>query len=483
MGRGNWLDAAQVEEGSTPYGSTGSATTVGQTVSATVTSLVQRWVSSGQNRGFYLGSTGTAWPIDFYGRGDAVSTNRPKLVVVTSTGTFILTAAANAWWNTSSYTGNPSKAWFRVSQDQSPAILRFDLSSVTGSVTSATLSLVVMAFNTGHTGQIIQVYEADPPTIIVPENVASPVLGIANGYASFSALKSSGNPSLLAADDFELGGPFDNGFTPSATRTLNPATGTTYARGTIQGGGASGSGTGSANTRLDVSRGTGLRGTPDVVYEELFGQYSIYLESDFGTTQDDAIKIPAMGVQFGWWNPASGGYWQQTTGNGGYKGTGLKVDPGSGLPFEYQGHSARLVTGASPRPGDDDPYIGWFSVELYCYHLDQVGSFPGGRLFPMIAIRTEHWYTFDIRVKQNSMSGTQDALGNYSTAIADGVYEAWINGYPAFRKTDYRWRRHAEFGVQGVWIDVYHGGVSPALVDMHYRVDRVALAKAYIGPK
>lgn len=140
--------------------------------------------------------------------------------------------------------------------------------------------------------------------------------------------------------------------------------------------------------RLDVSRGTGTLGAPDVVRPELFGQYSIYFENDFGTTQDDAIKLPAMGVQFGWWNAASGGYWQQTTGNGGTPGTGLKV-AGTGATngnFEYQGHSARLVTGTRPKAGDDDPYDGWFGVELYCYHLDQVGPFPGGRVFPMVAI-------------------------------------------------------------------------------------------------
>ena len=347
------------------------------------------------------------------------------------------------------------------------------------------VNVVVKAFG-GSTGQTLQVFEADPPTIIVPEGVSSPVTGIADAYSNFNTFKASGNPALIQADDFEAGGPFDvsGAFTPAETKVFNSATGTTYARGTIAGGGPSGSGTGSADVRLDVTRGTGTGGTPDVVRPELFGQYSIYFESDFGTTQDDAIKIPAMGVQFGWWNSASGGYWQQTTGNGGTPGTGLKV-AGTGATngnFEYQGHSARLVTGTNPKAGDDDPYYGWFGVELYCYNLDQGGPFPGGLVFPMVAIRTGQWYTFDIRVKQNSMTGSQDGLGNYATAVADGIYQVWINGYPAFSKTDYRWRRHAEFGVQGVWIDVYHGGNTPALSDMHYRVDRVSVATSYIGP-
>ncbi|MFW2044441.1 hypothetical protein ACG9ZE_22725, partial [Acinetobacter sp. ULE_I053] len=89
------------------------------------------------------------------------------------------------------------------------AVLRFDLSSVTGTVSGATLSVKVKSFPSGgSTGQVLGLYECDPPTIIVPENPASPVLGLADGYADFNAFKASGDPALIAADDFELGGPF-----------------------------------------------------------------------------------------------------------------------------------------------------------------------------------------------------------------------------------------------------------------------------------
>jgi hypothetical protein len=478
---GNWLDAGQVAEGTTPYSSTGTATAVGQTLSATVTTLVQRWMTNGQNRGFYLMSRGTAWPLDCYGRLDPTSANRPKLTVVaTGSGTTVLTAAANATWNNSSFAGFPSGASWRVAAGSQPAILRFDLSTISGTVTSATLSFVVQAFP-GASGQIVDVFEADPPELIVPESSGyTPITGLAAEYPTWNALKTSGDPALIFADDFELGGWADTGFVPAATRTLNPATSTTYARGTIQGGGAPGSGTGSANVRSDVSVGVDPRGTPSVVVPELFGQYWWYMEADFGTQQDDAIKIPAMGVQFGQWNPV--GYWQQTTGNGGYPGTGLKVDNGGGSNFEYQGHSVRLLTGTRPLSEHQDPYDGWFALAIYPYNLDQGGPFPAGEAFPNVVIRPERWYCFDIRVKQNSMSGAQDALGNYAAANADGVYQVWINGLLCYSKINYRWRRHADFGVQGMWIDVYHGGVSPALVDMHYRVDRVSLATEYIGP-
>jgi hypothetical protein len=440
-------------------------------------------MSNGQNRGAYLRiNSGSAFPVAFYGRTDATDANRPKLTVITSTGTFVLTAQANAYWYNSSFTGIGSAAEWWLSSGAAVAVLRFDLSTVTGVVSGATLSIKVKSFPSGgSTGQVVGLYECDPPDIIVPENVVSPVLGLANSYADFNAWKTSGDAALIAADDFELGGPFDGGFTPSATRTLNPATGTTYARGEITTGA-----NGSANSRLEVSSGTGTQGIPNIVRPEVYGQYWLYLESDFGTTQDDAIKIPAMGVQFGYWVSTGGstGYWQQTTGNGGSRGTGLKVDRGGSLNYEYQGHSVRFLTGTLPTALDDDPYTGWFGMGIYDYNLDQVGPFPAGASFPMVAIRALKQYCIDIRVLQNTMTGAQDALGNYATANADGAYQVWINGLQVYSRTNYRWRKHAEFGVQGMWIDVYHGGTSTqSAPGSHYQLDRVSLATSYIGPK
>jgi hypothetical protein len=479
---GNWLDASQVQEGSTPFASSAPITTVGQRVSITATALVARWLANGQNRGTYLRITsGSLFPVAFHGRTDPTSGLRPTLTVVTSTGTTVLTAQCNAWWQSSSFQAAGSALEWRLASGQSPAILRFDVSAIAGTLNSATLEFSVKAFPSGgSTGQVVALFEADPPAIIDPVSVTSPAAGLLTGYANFGAFKAASLPSVLLADDFESPGPFDTGFTPAATRTLNTATGTTYARGTIQGGGSPGSGTSSLDNNKAFTAGTGTRGAPDVVRPELFGHYAWYMESSFGTQQDDAIKIPAMGVQFGVWNPA--GYWQQTTGNGGSRGTGLKVDNGGASNFEYQGHSVRLLTGTAPKAGDDDPYTGWFGVGVYPYNLDQVQDFPEGEAVPYVALRREAWYDIDIRVKQNSVSGTQDALGNWSVANADGIYQIWINGYLAYSKTTFRWRRHLEFGVQGLWLDVYHGGQSPALVDMHYRIDRVAVATQYIGP-
>ena len=474
-GRGNWLDAGQVQEGTAAYGSSAALTSVGQVANINVVALVQRWMTNNTHCGFYLNARGSVWPIDFFGRTAPSAADRPMLTVVTSMGTFTLAPLANASWNVTTYRGFGTAAVWRLASGAQPAILRFDLGTITGTINSATLSFKVLAFDTGHIGHIVDVFECDPPSLTSLDKVPSPVLGLAANYASFNALKASRNPNLLHADDFSSPGPYDKGFTPSAPRTLNPTTGTTYARGTIEAGTNI-----SLDARREVSMGTGPRGTPNLVYEELYSQYWLYLENDFGTTADTAIKIPAMGMQFGYWQPA--GYWQQTTGNGGDPGTGLKVDKGGNSNYEYQGHSVRFVTGVSPTAADDDPYNGWFRIGIYPYNLDQGGPFPAGENFLNVVLRKEQWYCIDIRVKQNSMSGSQDALGNYATANGDGIYQTWINGHLVYSRNNYRWRRHAEFGVQGIWLDVYHGGVPVSPSTMHYRIDRVSVAKAYIGP-
>lgn len=464
---GDWLDAGQVLNGSVPYAVSPAINGANRFV-MTVTALVKRWSANSENKGFYLRTSANAWPVDIAGRTAASADLRPTLTVVTSTGSFVLPCQANACWNTTTFRGSSNSDQFRLVQSQQPAILRFDLSTLSGTVTEAKLALSVTGLT--QSGAVIEVFEADPPSFVVPEVVASPALGIARRYASFGGIAS--DPDVLFSDDFASPGWADSGWTPLPSRVLNAQTGTTYARGTL----AAGTNL-SANIRADVSRGTGPNGTPDRVLPELFGQYYLYLESDWGSDAD-AIKLPAMGVQFGYWNNV--GYWQQTTGNGGSTGTGLKVWNAAQGKWEYQGHSIRFLS--SMKSTDGSPYADLISLAIYPYNLDQVGPFPVSEEFGYVALRREQWFCIDIQVKQNSVAGPFDADGNGS-ALADGEYRVWINGHLAYERTNYRWRRHIEFGVQGLWLDVYHGGTAVSPSTMHYRLDRVSLAKRYIGPR
>jgi hypothetical protein len=470
---GDWRDLAGTANGSVPYGSSATVTAVGR-YTLSVTALVQRWRNNGLNRGFYLAAKANPWPLIFAGRTAANAAERPTLTVVTTSGTFTLAARANAHWFNSSVSVVSSAARFELRAGQGPAILQFDLSSVTGTVSSATLGISLTALT--RTGAVIDVFEADPPTLISPETVANPELGLAAQAGSFAALGTL--PGVLFNDDMASPGPFDNvspnSFAVAPTRALSPTRGTTYLRGTIPRGRLD-----SASVRINTTRGTGAQGGPDVVRPELFARYRFLMESSFGGGAD-RVKIPAIGCQFGWWNTNAGGYWQSTTGNGGSVGTGLKVWNTTQGKWEYQGHSTRLLTGY--KASDNSAYAEYMSISVYCYNLDQVGAFPGADMMQNVVLRRGVDYAIDLRMKQNSMSGAQDAVGNYATANADGVFEVWINGYKAYSRSNYRWRRHADFGVQGYWLDVYHGGTVASPHDMHYQVGEVTVATAYIGP-
>lgn len=459
---GDWLDVAQAANGPIPFASSQPIKATGD-ITLDVTALVKRWAASGVNRGFYLAARANDWPVTFSGRDGAA----PPLLFINGVAHM---ARCNACWNKGTFQSiSGSKEWALTAGSQ-PAILQFDLLSF-GAEEIVSAKLVVTVTALVRFGAIVDVFEADPPTIIDPSVVEVPQLGLLARLANqFSLL--AVDPAVLRSFDFSGS---IAGFTPKAERVLHQdAAGLTMAaRGMI----AKGSNL-SADIRADVSRGLAApHWAPDRVLDELYGQYWLYLEDDFGTSAPTAIKLPAMGVQFGWWNPA--GYWQQTTGNGGNPGTGKRVTRPDGT-YEYQGHSIRITSGVLAP--DDSAYADAFALAFYPYNLDQGAPFPPGESLPNVVLRKGRWYCIDLHVKQNTMSGKQDADGNFETANADGVLEAWVNGRLAYRKDTFRWRLHPEMGVQGLWLDIYHGGQEVSPADMHYRIDRVTVAREYIGP-
>jgi hypothetical protein len=92
------------------------------------------------------------------------------------------------------------------------------------------------------------------------------------------------------------------------------------------------------------------------------------------------------------------------------------------------------------------------------------------------------WYCIEQYIKMNSIVGPFDAVGN-GTAVNDGEYRVWVDGVQAYERTNFRWRRHPDMGIQGFWLDWWHGGTSPAPRDMHFRMDAVVIARDYIGPR
>ncbi len=475
---GDWLDAQQNQFGTSAAGAIPYASLAvprpGR-YTANVTQLVTRWQSNRENRGFYLRMRGNQFPVQFAGRTFSNAPDRPKLQITTTTGSYSLDARSNASWAvSSSYPIIKSDSW--TLSGTVPAILQFDLSQVAGTITNATLALTDLVNQPGSTSAngVVDIFEADPPRFIVPDQVAAPAVGVAANYTAFTSLAS--DPTILFSDDFASPGWSDQGTVDSnwahpVERIFNPQTSTTYARGQFVAGS-----NGSASVGATVHRGIGPFGSLTTPLPHLYGQYYIFLERDFGSNVD-VVKFPGMSIQYGYWNPR--GYWQSITGNGGSRGTGMKVWNASANRWEYHGHSVRMLIGESP--SDASAYGNLFSLSLYPYNLDQADVFPVAEQFPYIALQRERWYAIDTEVKQNSVVGPFDAIGN-GAAVADGVCRVWINGVIAHQKTTYRWRKHIDFGVQGLWMNFYHGGVTPAPYTMHYRTDRVSVGKSFIGP-
>ena len=462
LNTGDWLDAKEQPQGAAPYAT--AEISKPSTSSLDVTQLVTRWLTTKENRGFYL-RTNKAHALSFAGRTHADSAQHPALEVKTDQGTFQAPVLANANWSPSSFKAFDTRAKFKVNDANTLAIVLFDLSKVKGKVQSATLKLTCLELKYA---SVLSVFEADPPVFRVGGGVQKPTLGIAKDYLFDQGIEK--HSSVLFAGDFSKLDSY--GGAKKCEQIPDPKTQTVAARGKF----TSGSTGASCSPRKAVVRGTG-EGLPEKTEKALYARYYVYLENDWGSTVD-GNKMPGWDNRFGWWNPAQGGYWQAVTGNGGSPGTGKKVWTGS--RWEYHGHSLRGLGGA--KTGDGNYYDDFFILAGYIYNLDQGGPFGNKLTWAGTVLAKERWFSIEQYVKMNSISGPFDKVGN-GTAEKDGIYRVWVDGVLAREKTDMRWTRHPDFGLQSFWFNWYHGGTQPPKKTMHYRMNSVVIARDYIGPR
>ncbi len=148
--------------------------------------------------------------------------------------------------------------------------------------------------------------------------------------------------------------------------------------------------------------------------------------------------------------------------------------------WEYQGASIRGHGGT--RTNDGNPYDHLFWVGSYVYHLDQPTNYGDSITWTGTVLGKGRWYCIEQYIKMNSIVGPFDANGN-GVAVKDGHLKVWVDGVEAYERTDFRWRRNPEMGIQGFWLNWYHGGTAPSPRDMHFRMDSVVIARSYIGPR
>lgn len=156
--------------------------------------------------------------------------------------------------------------------------------------------------------------------------------------------------------------------------------------------------------------------------------------------------------------------------------------PGFGGTYGRAGWGGRPVNGSDGwssrgqfgRVRGDTVPIGW-----YCYHADMRGRYGSAWDWQQQNrgyLKKGVWYCVEGYVKLNT-PGQQGQRGRN-----DGILRGWVNGQPAFEKTDIRFRDVPALKIENVWFNVYNGGTWTYDKDCHLYIDNVVIARNYIGP-
>ncbi len=483
-GMGDWTDATGKAQGSAPYASV-VVPTAGLDYGFDATELVQRWVRTKENKGFLLRVSGSGSPSTTWSGRE--SEHPPRLIVRQADGKTVERACiAFAGFSPTASNAYDTRLRVRTSALNS-GILQFDLSGLGANLQSAQVRL----YCEGKTSSVatLDSFECDPPRFQLGAGGVKPTMGL-SGELGEANLR--GHPDVIRAGDFSnLGeGVLFDGVTLSENSSNEQlpdpdAPGSVMFRGsfTPMGRGSFSGGVATMRANYDDP----LR-PPAKVEKEMFCRLYIFLEDDWRSTRDANKMAIGWNLRMGWWNDAQGGYWQATTGNGGARGTGLKLfapaktNGGSQRndAWEYQGHSIRMEAGKGV--DDGNPYSSLRPLQSYVYNLDQPGSFGQILRLGNGVIARGRWHCIEQHIKINSIVGPFDTLGN-GQAVHDGLLRTWLDGVPVSEVRGLRWRRHPEMGVQGPWINWYYGGKQPTERTMHYRMNHMVVARRYIGPR
>jgi hypothetical protein len=112
-------------------------------------------------------------------------------------------------------------------------------------------------------------------------------------------------------------------------------------------------------------------------------------------------------------------------------------------------------------------------IGFYCYHADMKGRYGSEWVWNtdrLGYLENNRWYCVEQYAKMNTPTKN------------DGVLRGWIDGQPAFERTNIRMRDVDTLKIESVWLNVYLGGTWVARSDHHLYIDNVAIARKYIGP-
>lgn len=438
---GDWDDADGRPQGDKYFGSASlSRADLGRPTRFDVTSLVELWRRGEyRNQGMLLRPIRGDGKFDFHSRENKASENHPRLVLKTDAGMLTLAPEADTYTEPSTYRCMGKSDALRVSQTNH-TLLRFDLSGVAPGVAmeSATLELSVNAvFGEGET--ILGVFRCSQGH---DEPAVDPQPGLAAQFSHDRGIED--HPDVIFFTDFESESWMDE-WSYAGEREAIDTVSTDDPRKfeSLHG------------KALRVRIAEGANGALNTLYkfqqetakepEEIYFRYYLRLANDWNQTIEGG-KMPGLSGTYG------------KSGWGGRKSDGT-------TGWSARGTFFRTLP-------DTNPLRGLHPIGTYCYHADMQGQYgdiwlwqKGYRGY----LEKNRWYAIEQYLKLND------------PAKSDGILRAWVDGRPAFEKTDIRYRANDQLKIEQVWMNLYHGGSRPSPYDQHLFIDQVVIAKSYIG--
>lgn len=407
-----------------------------------VTELVNKLLI--ENTAIYLSMTRGTNPPRFASR----ESDKPaKLTIVTSAGTFNPPLISDSWIAPSSNQciGSDTRISF-------PAMLKFDLSGVKGSVQKAELRVTYT--NTYEATNELAADYLDMPLLIT--DPAAQLGGVEGGLAATVAKDNdlARHPAVL--------------WYPRMDSEVHIRADWSFISSNYPG------------KRVSIN--------PQFVDWPEYGLKALRMES-----QSPGNKIPGdTGSSILTWREYINESTKQVSGakavgtqsyNELYVRYMLKIDPdvylgmtegGVKLPgFEGSGFSARMEHLAQSAA---NPHV--YRLFIYWYGAQNPFDSPnrGGARYTKVSLRAGQIYSIEQRIKQN----TRNADGKWN---ADGAVEVWVDGVKVYSDlkafiNNTKWPAE----INNFFANVYHGGSGMPKSPIHYEFGGVAISTRYIGP-
>lgn len=440
---GDWRDAKDIPQGSHPYAvATVTDDDARRFVEWDVTSLVREWLGGAhRNQGMFLRGIEGRGTYVFCSRECPEESERPRLVLTTGRGVLSVAPEADSYLDRSTYRSLGHTGELKVSDDPHHALIRFDLSETIapGQVTRAALRLFTSA-QYGGASMEIGIFRCAQGHRRAPSD---PIPGVAASYPGDAGI--AGDPTVVLSSDFESGDWGEDWthvgirralktLSDDPERKFEPLRGSALRVKIAQGS------NGALNTTFKFRKETGEE--PG----EIYFRYYLRLAEDWNQTIQGG-KLPGV----------SGTY--------GVAGWGGRPSDGT------NGWSARGAFSRTIPRGN--PLAGLHPIGTYCYHADMKGRYGSIWLWQEDYrgfLEKNRWYCIEQYLKLNT------------PGRKDGTIRAWVDGRPAFQKSDIRFRNVERLAIEQIWMNVYHGGTRPSPYDQHLYVDNVVIARRYIGP-